>query len=107
MDPLELRLKNAIVPGDHSVGNQVLRSVGIRECLEKAAEGVGWKEKKEKYRGRGIACVNHISGLYTVGALVRINEDGTISLQVGTMDVGQGRYDLPSNRGRRVRGTHR
>jgi CO/xanthine dehydrogenase Mo-binding subunit len=90
MDPLELRLKNAIVPGDHSVGNQILHSVGIKECLEKAAEGVGWKEKKGKYRGRGIASVNHISGLYTVAALVRINEDGTVSLQVGTMDVGQG-----------------
>ncbi len=90
MDPLELRLKNAIVPGDHSVGNQVLHSVGIKECLEKAAQGLGWKEKKGKHRGRGIACVNHISGLYTVAALVRINEDGTIALQVGTMDVGQG-----------------
>ncbi len=90
MDPLELRLKNALVPGDHSVGNQILHSVGIKECLEKASQAVGWKEKKGKCRGKGIACVNHISGLYTVAALVRINEDGTISLQVGTMDVGQG-----------------
>lgn len=90
MDPLELRLKNAVVPGDHSVGNQVLHSVGVKECLKKAAEAVGWKEKKGKYRGKGIAAVNHISGLYTVAAFVRINEDGTVSLHVGTMDIGQG-----------------
>lgn len=90
MDPLELRLKNALVPGDHSVGNQVLKSVGIKACLEKAAQGVGWKEEKGKCRGRGIASVNHISGLYTAAALVRINEDGTVSLHVGTTDVGQG-----------------
>ena len=90
MDPLEIRLKNALVPGDSSVGKQTLQSVGMRECLERAAQAIGWKEKKEKNRGRGIASVNHISGLLTVSAFVRINEDGTVALQVGTMDIGQG-----------------
>jgi carbon-monoxide dehydrogenase large subunit len=90
MDPLDLRLKNALVPGDHSVGKQTIHSVGIMECLKKAAEALEWKQKKGKCRGRGIAAVNHISGLLTVSAFVRINEDGTISLHVGTMDIGQG-----------------
>ncbi len=90
MDPLEVRLKNALNPGDYSVGRQPIYSVGIKECLEKAASAVGWKEKKEVYRGRGIASINHISGLLTVSAIVRINEDGTVSLHVGTMDIGQG-----------------
>jgi len=91
MDPLEFRLKNALNPGDKSLGGQVLRSVGIKECLAKAAEAVDWKEgKKGKYRGRGIASINHISGLLTVSAFVRINEDGTVALQVGTIDIGQG-----------------
>jgi len=90
IDPLEIRLKNAVVPGDKSLGNQVLHSVGIKECLGKASQGVDWKEKKGKYRGRGIASINHISGLLTVSAIVRINEDGTVVLNVGTMDIGQG-----------------
>lgn len=54
IDPLEIRLKNAIVPGDHSVGNQILKSVGIKECLEKAAQGIGWGEKKGKYGEKGL-----------------------------------------------------
>jgi CO/xanthine dehydrogenase Mo-binding subunit len=90
LDPLEIRLKNSLNPGDLSVGRQPIYSVGIKECLEKAASAIGWKEKKEKYRGRGIASINHISGLLTVSAIVRVNEDGTISLHVGTMDIGQG-----------------
>lgn len=91
MDPLEFRLKNALDPGDRSLGGQVLQSVGIKECLTKAAEAIDWKgDKKGKCRGRGIASINHISGLLTVSAIVRINEDGTVSLQIGTMDVGQG-----------------
>ncbi len=91
MDPLELRLKNALDPGDKSLGGQVLKSVGIKECLTKAADAIEWKgEKKGKHRGRGIASIQHISGLLTVSAIVRINEDGTVSMQVGTMDIGQG-----------------
>jgi CO/xanthine dehydrogenase Mo-binding subunit len=91
MDPLEFRLKNALNPGDTSLGGQVLQSVGIQECLHKAAASIGWKESKGgKNRGRGIAAINHISGLLTVSAFVRINEDGTVSIQVGTMDIGQG-----------------
>jgi len=69
----------------------VVKSVGIKECLTKAAEAIAWKKKKKgKHRGRGIAAINHISGLLTVSAFVRINEDGTVCLQVGTMDIGQG-----------------
>ncbi len=91
MNPLEFRLKNALDPGDKSLGGQILHSVGIKECLTRAAEAIDWEgEKKGKYRGRGIASINHISGLLTVSAFVRINEDGTISLQVGTVDIGQG-----------------
>ncbi|MBI5446111.1 MAG: xanthine dehydrogenase family protein molybdopterin-binding subunit [Deltaproteobacteria bacterium] len=91
MDPLEFRLKNALGPGDRSVGGQVLQSVGIQECLAKAADAIGWSQPREgKLRGRGIASVNHVSGLLTVSAVVSMNEDGTISLKVGTMDIGQG-----------------
>jgi CO/xanthine dehydrogenase Mo-binding subunit len=90
IDPLEIRLKNALVPGDQSVGKQTLWSVGIKECLEKAASAIGWKGGKGVHQGKGIASINHISGLLTVSAFVRINEDGTVSLHVGTMDIGQG-----------------
>lgn len=91
MDPLEFRLINALNPGDKSLGGQALHSVGIKECLTKAAEAIEWKgEKAGKYRGRGIASINHISGLLTVSAIVRINEDGTVTIHVGTVDIGQG-----------------
>jgi len=91
MDPLDFRLKNALNPGDKSLGGQVLKSVGIKECLTKAADAIEWKgEKKRRHRGRGISSINHISGLLTVSAFVRINEDGTVCLQIGTMDIGQG-----------------
>jgi CO/xanthine dehydrogenase Mo-binding subunit len=91
MDPLDFRLKNALDPGNKSLGGQVLKSVGIKECLNKAAETIQWKDaKKGKWRGKGIASIVHISGLVSGTAFVRINEDGTVSLQIGNMDIGQG-----------------
>ncbi len=91
MDPVKFRMKNAIESGDLSVGRQVLNSVGIKECITKASKAIGWKnEKKGKFRGRGMATANHMSGVLTVSSIVRINEDGTVNIQCGAMDVGQG-----------------
>src|SRR5690606_30600738 len=33
MDPMELRLKNAMSPGDHAFGGQPVPSCVLRECL--------------------------------------------------------------------------
>jgi CO/xanthine dehydrogenase Mo-binding subunit len=43
MDPLELRLKNVMKDGDRAGTGQAMRAVGIRACLEKAAEMSGWR----------------------------------------------------------------
>ncbi len=91
MDPVDFRMKNAIEAGDKSVGGQTLHSVGFKECLTKAADTINWRgEKKGKHYGRGMACINHISGLLTVSSIVRVNEDGTVTIQCGAMEIGQG-----------------
>jgi CO/xanthine dehydrogenase Mo-binding subunit len=38
----------------------------------------------------GAACCAHISGLLATGAIVRVLEDGTILLNTGSVDIGQG-----------------
>jgi len=54
MDPVEFRLKNALEEGDISATGQVLHSVGIKECIRKAADAIEWSQKPKKYRGKGI-----------------------------------------------------
>lgn len=90
MDPLELRIKNACENGDKSVGGIVMPSVGIKECLRKAAETAGWGKHPKKNRGMGIASLQHISGVLSSSAIVRINEDGTAMVSTGAVDIGQG-----------------
>ena len=42
MDPLQLRMKNILRDGDRAGTGQMMRSVGIRACLEKVRDMSGW-----------------------------------------------------------------
>lgn len=91
MDPLEFRLKNCVQDGDLSPTGQVLRNVGLRKCLLKAASEIGWeRERRERNQGRGIACMWWTSGGWATSACVRVNEDGTVAVLTGAVDMGPG-----------------
>lgn len=91
IDPLEIRLKNAFETGDVNQTGRVLKGVGLKECLQKAANQIGWhKRGKNENRGIGIACMHKWQIRYSSQALVKVNADGTVSLSVGTMEIGTG-----------------
>ena len=105
MDPLTVRLKNATRAGDVTVHGWRPKSAGLVQCLELAAERIGWGEKgKPKARGDathllsavGIAGFIHVCGrrqmptFYGSQALVRVNMDGAITVITGEADLGQG-----------------
>ena len=103
IDPVELRLKNIIRSGDINLGTGLkIESCGLEECIRKAAERIGWKRgAKEpgrntgRKRGMGIACSMHNSGAAPYlkefsSSIVKVNEDGTINLLTGVIDLGTG-----------------
>jgi CO/xanthine dehydrogenase Mo-binding subunit len=96
IDPLEIRLKNALRQGDAWFGGQPVASIGLIDCLKKVRDTSGWERRQstttaeDKRRGFGIACAAHISGLLATGAIVRLLEDGTAVLNTGAVDIGQG-----------------
>ena len=93
MDPVEFRLKNALEVGSVTATGQVLTtSVGIKDCIRKAAEAIGWKEgKKVRGRGKGIGVMHKMTMTpASSSAFVKLNEDGTAEVQASTVDMGQG-----------------
>jgi CO/xanthine dehydrogenase Mo-binding subunit len=100
IDPIDLRLKNAIKKGDKWVGGQTVTSCGFTECLQQARRQSGWDAKRVAAnkssgehgvrRGIGIAALAHICGVLGTSAIVRLSEDGSIVLNTGAVDIGQG-----------------
>jgi CO/xanthine dehydrogenase Mo-binding subunit len=115
MDPIELRLKNILRGDDRALGGQALLSNGLKECIERVRDASGWSQSAQsnrstkgdsggdgggggapapsapgKKRALGFALCGHISGLLASGAIVRMLEDGTVVLNVGANDIGQG-----------------
>lgn len=90
IDPIEIRLKNAMDTGDPWFGGQIVESNGLKECIARAREASDWDQNTDGKRGLGIAVCGHISGLLGTGAIVRLLEDGTVALNTGATDIGQG-----------------
>ncbi|SEB01417.1 xanthine dehydrogenase family protein molybdopterin-binding subunit [Variovorax sp. YR216] len=94
MDPIALRRKNMLVDGDPWFGGQPILSNGLAECLDIVQKESGWPSPSEsppgRHRGFGVALTAHISGLLASGAIVRVLEDGSVLLNTGAVDIGQG-----------------
>ena len=102
MDPVELRLKNVVRQGMHMMAysNELAAGCRLDECLVRAAEMIGWKEKypcrdmgNGKVRSVGIAmamqgsCISYVD----VGsATIMLNEDGSYRLSIAAADMGTG-----------------
>ena len=91
LDPLEFRLKNIVREGDEGPTGQVLNDVGLEECLLKAAAAIGWKDRRpEPGRGKGLACGWWTTTGGSSGVYVKINPDGTVTLNTGAAEIGTG-----------------
>ncbi|MBI5967648.1 MAG: molybdopterin-dependent oxidoreductase [Deltaproteobacteria bacterium] len=91
MDPVEFRLKNALEEGDVSATGQILHSVGIKECIRKAAEAIEWGKKTGEYRGKGMGTLYKMTQTpSSSAAFVKLSEDGSVEVLSSTVDMGQG-----------------
>jgi len=106
VDPLELRMRNALREGDETVtGHRLGSSVGFDEVLRRVSEAAGWSRKREEYaqqsgpvrRGVGLAACYYGVGLGAMGkhlnpagANLVVAGDGSVTVAVGTTEIGQG-----------------
>ncbi|MGH7929960.1 MAG: xanthine dehydrogenase family protein molybdopterin-binding subunit, partial [Candidatus Binatia bacterium] len=103
IDPLELRKRNGYEEGDKFVTEETLRAVGLKQCIDEVAKSIGWNKnhfngsevqgsKGESIRrGKGIACMIKATITPSVScAVVKMNEDSSLSIYAGTVEMGQG-----------------
>lgn len=104
MDPLRLRLKNALVKGNENcVGVTMIRSTNVEACIKTVENHDLWKDREAwkasagpfKCRGTGVACLLHAVGYPKdvpdqAGAKIELTAEGTIRVSTGVSDMGQG-----------------
>jgi 4-hydroxybenzoyl-CoA reductase subunit alpha len=103
IDPIDIRLKNAMEPETRTCNDLDIHSCEFAACLETVREKSGWDEKKGKLppgRGIGIGCGGFVSGAgYPIyrsrfphsNAVIKVEEDGSKAvLFTGEADIGQG-----------------
>ena len=107
MDPVQLRVKNVLLPGDSDPKSGLpIEEVRTRECLLRGADRFAWEENRRadaafnaansRYRrGTAVACGGHGNTYYPrykdfAGAFMRVCEDGSVQVEVSIHDHGCG-----------------
>lgn len=102
MDPLALRERNMIRPGEapKSYDGTPIDSCGIADCLRHVKSAIRWDEiypRKVLPNGniRSVGCAiamqgSGIANLDTASARLTLNDDGSYTLMIGATDMGTG-----------------
>jgi CO/xanthine dehydrogenase Mo-binding subunit len=103
IDPLELRKRNGYEEGDKFVTEETLHAVGLKSCLDEVARAIHWEKKpfngstvqgskgESLKRGKGLACMIKATITPSIScAVLKLNEDASLSIYAGTVEMGQG-----------------
>jgi CO/xanthine dehydrogenase Mo-binding subunit len=94
MDPLELRMKNAVRDGIKAAYGPTFRNIGYVETLEAIQNHPHYRAPLGPNQGRGVA----VGFWFNVGgestAAVNIGEDGTATVITGNPDIGGSRVGM-------------
>ncbi len=105
MDPLEFKRKNLMPVGFvHEFSHNELYSDTFNQCFDKGGETIGYEKKFKEYskpqtgdirRGIGVATYWYNTAVYpialeTSSCRMVLNQDGSVQVQLGETEIGQG-----------------
>ena len=94
MDPIEFRLKNAAKEGTKSSYGPTFQRIGLIETLQAAKAHPHYSAPLGKNQGRGVACGFWFNFGGQTCVSLNVNIDGTVTLAVGTPDIGGSRASM-------------
>jgi len=95
MDPIEFRLLNGVREGDRRIDGAAFKRIGYLETLQAAKESDHYKAPLSgPHTGRGVAGGFWFNYGGKSSASASINNDGTVNLLEGSVDIGGSRTSL-------------
>ena len=89
LDPIALRLQNAVVEGDVGVSGRAFPVIGVRECLERIQEHAIWQERGSlpADEGVGMAIGYWPGAIEPAAAACRLDADGRLTVVTAAVDM--------------------
>lgn len=89
MDPLELRRRNAVTPGDRMVDGEGWVRIGTREVLAEIESHPLWARRNSLPEGEGVGLAVGVwpGGREPAAAVCRLEPDGSITIITGVVDM--------------------
>jgi CO/xanthine dehydrogenase Mo-binding subunit len=94
MDPVEVRLKNAVVEGTEASYGPKFPKIGFVETLDAIKSHEHYGAPLGPNQGRGVASGFWFNAGMNSSATVHVNEDGTMTVVVGSPDIGGSRASM-------------
>ena len=94
IDPIELRVINAVKEGSQAIYGPKFRAIGMLETLQAAREHPHLKVRLDPKQGRGVASGFWFNAGLQSSASLSLNEDGTATVISGCPDIGGSRASL-------------
>lgn len=94
LDPIDMRLKNAVKPGDPGLFGLPHGNVGYVECLEAAKAHPHWTAPLGPNQGRGVAGGVWMNYGGPSSAQVSVADDGSVLVTEGSPDIGGSRASM-------------
>lgn len=104
IDPIEFRMKNIMPVGyEDAFSKSKLRFDAFGQCMELCKDYISWDEKRARYsgqtgavrRGVGMALFWYNTAVWPISLEISscrmlLNEDGSVQIQLGETEIGQG-----------------
>ena len=94
IDPIELRMINAVEEGCRRPDGPVFARIGFKETLQAIRKHSHYKSPLAPNQGRGVASGFWPNGGEASSAIVNLNENGTASVITGSPDIGGSRVSM-------------
>jgi CO/xanthine dehydrogenase Mo-binding subunit len=95
LDPIDLRLRNAVRSGEATAPGERVRESRVAEVLAAARREIGWDAPLPAGRGRGVAVdIRHVGGGRTSMRFRLVPEVAEIEVLTGMVDQGAGAHTL-------------
>lgn len=95
LDPIELRLRNAVRDGETNAAGEKVRESRIADVLARARAELRWGTPSADGQGRGVAVdIRHVGGGKTSLRMRLMPEAGQVEVLTGMVDQGAGAHTV-------------